>query len=308
MVLYRVVQVVRKRWVAHAMRLRRGDVGAIVGSGSVHGRLISRRAVGLVDGRGGALAGETWSRLSGLARIARMRRDMAGGSTTSVSGEAALTLLDLALDAATIRSLTDRWQDGAHDLDEVQAQGRWSELERSLNDVVAVRVAHKLLELLYIDKKLLDQHLLGRHLGTTDALLDDVGAELLFRKLDNLAPKARAHGRSEGDVIQVQNVLYDVVTERILDEMETMRSDLADEVDLLKARCVVNAALENTAPVAMSTDSDAVLAYSIEDELGLGRLEVIQALLNDVVAVQVLNEVHNLARQGLDDHLSLRTC
>jgi hypothetical protein len=254
------------------MRLRRGDVGAIVGGGSVHGRLVSRRAVGLVDGRDGALTGETRSRLAGLTGVARMRRDMARGSTTSVGGEATFTLLNLALDAATIRSLTDGWQDWAHDLNEVQAQCRRSELERSLDDVVAVRVAHQLLELLYIDKKLLNQQLLGRHLGTANALLDDVGTELLFRKLDNLALEASAHGRSEGGVVQVQNVLYDVVTERILDEMEAVRCDLTDEVDLLEARCVVNTALKNTTPVAMGPDSDTVLAYSVEDELGLGRL------------------------------------
>jgi hypothetical protein len=48
-----------------------------------------------------------------------------------------------------------------------------------------------------------------------------------------------------------------------------------------------------------------VLADGVEDELGFGRLEVVQALLDDVVAVQILDEVDDLTGQGFDDHLSL---
>ena len=48
-----------------------------------------------------------------------------------------------------------------------------------------------------------------------------------------------------------------------------MCGDLADKVDLLEARGVINAALKDAAAVAVGTDGDAVLAYCIEDELCL---------------------------------------
>lgn len=162
-----------KRRVAHAMRLRRSNVGAIVRSGSIHGDLVGRRATGLVAGGSLTLADEPRCRLARLGGVARMRRNVARGSTTSVGGKTTLTLLNLALNAATIRGLADRRQDGAHDLDKMQTQFRRGELERSLDNIVAIRVAHELLELLSI-KEFLDEQLLGRHLSTTNALLDDV--------------------------------------------------------------------------------------------------------------------------------------
>jgi hypothetical protein len=224
-----------------------------------------------------------------------VRRHLARGSTARVGCKTTLPLLDLALDAATVRGLADGRQDRAHDLDEMDAQSRRGELKRSLNHVVTVRVAHELLELLGVEK-LFDEELLGGHLGTADALLDDVGAELLLRKLDDLTLEALAHGSGESRVVQIEDILDDVVSKGVLDQVEAMGSDLADEVDLLEARCMVNAALENAAAMAVSTDSDAVLAYRVEDELSLGRLEVVQALLDDVVAVQVLDKIDDLAR------------
>ena len=189
----------------------------------------------------------------------------------------------------------------------MDTQSRRSELERRLDNVVAVRIAHELLKLLDITE-LLDQHLLGGHLGTADALLDDVGAEHLLGELHNLTLEAFAHGRGESSVVQVEDVLDNVVTKRILDKVEAVRRDLANEVNLLVARRMIDAALKNTAAMAVGTDDDAVLAYGIEDELGLRGLEMVQALLNDVVAVQVLDEVDDLARQRLNDHLGLRMC
>jgi ribosomal protein S20 len=114
-----------------------------------------------------------------------------------------------------------------------------------------------------------------------------------------------AHGRGEGSIIQVQDVLHDVVAKGILHKVVAVRRDFADEVDLLETRRMINAALKNAAAMAVRTYGDAMLAYSVEDELGLRRLEVVQALLDDVVAVQVLNEVDDLTGQGLNDHLGL---
>ena len=69
--------------------------------------------------------------------------------------------------------------------------------------------------------------------------------------------------------------------------MKTVCSDLADKVHLLEARSVVDAALKDTATMTVGTDSNAMLTYSIEDELSFRRLKVIKALLNDVVTVEI---------------------
>ena len=119
--------------------------------------------------------------------------------------------------------------------------------------------------------------------------------ELLLGQFANLALEALTHGCCEGSIVEIQDVLNHVVAERILYKMETMGRNLANEVDLLEANSMVNAALKNTATMAMGANGDAVLAYSIKDELSLHRLEVVQTLLDDVVAVQILDEINNLS-------------
>jgi len=68
---------------------------------------------------------------------------------------------------------------------------------------------------------------------------------------------------------------------------------------------MVNASLEDTAAMAMGADLNATLADSIEDELGVLRLEVVEALLDDMVAIEVLNEPNDLAVKGADDGVNL---
>jgi hypothetical protein len=233
---------------------------------------------------------------------------MARCSTTSICRKTTLALLDLALDAATVRSLTNRRQNRTHHVDETQTHVLGSELERCLDNVVTVRVAHELLEVLDVDEKFCDHHGLGWHLGAANALLDDVRAELLPGKLHDLTPKALAHGRSELGVVQIEDVLDDIVAEGVLDKIEAVRGNLANKVYLLIAGRMVDAALKNTAAVAMSTDNDAVFTHSIKDELCLGGFEVVQALLDDVVAIEVLDEIDYLAGQSSNDHVGLDTC
>jgi len=100
-------------------------------------------------------------------------------SATIVRGKTRLTLLDLALDAATIRCLTDCRQDRAHGIDQVHAELSWGKLESSLDDIVAVGIPHKLFELLWVHH-LLDHNGLGGNVGATDTLLNDIGAKFLL--------------------------------------------------------------------------------------------------------------------------------
>ena len=55
----------------------------------------------------------------------------------------------------------------------------------------------------------------------------------------------------------------------------------------------------------MSSDGDNMSTDCVDDELYIKRFEVIEALLNDVVAVQVLNQRDDLAVESLDDQLDL---
>ena len=117
--------------------------------------------------------------------------------------------------------------------------------------------------------------------------------------------ESEAQRSSERGFIEIKDVLNDVITEGILHEMETVGSDLANELNLLEARSVINAPLENAASVTVSSDSDAMRTDRIEDELSILSLEMVQALLNDVIAIKILNQRHYLVAQSIDNGLDL---
>lgn len=298
--LYRVLEMIGKGRIAHTMRLRGGDIGAVrIGNGSVHGRRLEGRCSGNLTSE------RSWSlgRLSSREYILRRTVSRA----TGVGSKTRLTLLNLALDATSIRSLADGRQDWAHALDEVDTQVWRGELKGSLDDIVAIGVAHHLLKLLGIHE-LLDHNTLCGHVGATDALLDDIGAELLTRKFGDLASKAKTQWVGKTRFVQVEDVLDNVIAEGILDQMEAIRGDLADKLDLLETGSVVDTALKNAAAVTMSADGDAVLTYGIENKLSILRFEVVQALLNDMIAVQILDKLDNLVGESFDDHVDLLEC
>jgi len=76
---------------------------------------------------------------------------------------------------------------------------------------------------------------------------------------------------------------------------------------LLHAGSMIDATLNNTATVAVSTNCDAVLSDGIKDELRVLTGEPVETLLDDVVAVEILNHRNNLACQCVDDDLFLLT-
>jgi len=90
-----------------------------------------------------------------------------------------------------------------------------------------------------------------------------------------------------------------------LNEGERILGDLADKLCLLGRRGVVYAALKNTATVSVGANSDAVRTYGVEDELRVIGTEVVEALLDDVIAVQILNQPHDLVLQSTDDGSNL---
>jgi len=78
-----------------------------------------------------------------------------------------------------------------------------------------------------------------------------------------------------------------------------------DKLALLVARGVVNATLQDAAAMAMGSDDDTASANGIEDELGVLGRQVVETLLDDVVAVEVLDERDDIISESLGDDLDL---
>jgi hypothetical protein len=64
---------------------------------------------------------------------------------------------------------------------------------------------------------------------------------------------------------------------------------------------MVNTTLKDTAPVTMSGNLDAVSSDSIIYELIVFRDKPVQALLNNVIAIEILDQRNNVKREGSDD-------
>lgn len=121
------------------------------------------------------------------------------------------------------------------------------------------------------------------------------------------------------------DVLNNIVSKRILDKLNCMSRNLLNQLSSLVTRCVVDTTLKDTTAVTMCSHWDAVSANSIENELcnvsmdstsldsnhltnlSILALEAVQALLDDVVTVEVLNQVDNLALKSTDDSGDLQT-
>lgn len=85
-----------------------------------------------------------------------------------------------------------------------------------------------------------------------------------------------------------------------------MADDLMDQCSLLITSSMINATLQDTTSVTMSSDNDTVDADSAEDEFSILRREMVQTLLDDMVAVDVLDEMNDIIAQSLNDDIPLR--
>lgn len=68
---------------------------------------------------------------------------------------------------------------------------------------------------------------------------------------------------------------------------------------------MIDATLENAAAVTVSTNFNTVHSNCIEDELSILSGELVQALLDDMVAVQILNQVNDSAVESINDNADL---
>ncbi len=143
-------------------------------------------------------------------------------------------------------------------------------------------------------------------LSSAKALLNHVGAELLLRQSSNLPIKRNAERVGEAFLLKVDDVLKDIIAERILHELEGAIGDLVNEPSLLNAGGMVDATLQDTTAMTMSPNHNTVGANCVEDELlkislkyswlaagtiylsVFGR-ETVETLLNHMIAVEILN-------------------
>ena len=121
----------------------------------------------------------------------------------------------------------------------------------------------------------------------------DLAAKLAYKRL------------SERSLVEVNDVLNDIVAERVLNEGERVVGDFGDELDSLRFRSVIDTALENTATVTMSCDFDAVGGYGSVDELVIFGSEFVQTFLDNMVSVQILNQDNNREAKSNDDGVDL---
>lgn len=116
-------------------------------------------------------------------------------------------------------------------------------VERSLNDVVSVRVAQQLLKPASV-QELANKERTEVRIGDTDTLpsatirlhahlLNDVGGKLLHRQGADVANELTNDSLAEAVVVQVKNVLDNVVAEGILNEVERVERDLSHELNSL---------------------------------------------------------------------------
>jgi hypothetical protein len=107
---------------------------------------------------------------------------------------------------------------------------------------------------------------------------------------------------------KLTDVLNDIVPERVLNKGEGVHGDVMDQLCLLRTSGMIDAALENTASMTMGTDSESVQARGVVDELGVIWAKMGQALLNDMISVEVLDERNNVITKCRDDSLNLGDC
>jgi hypothetical protein len=68
---------------------------------------------------------------------------------------------------------------------------------------------------------------------------------------------------------------------------------------------MINASLENATTMAVSSNINTVSTYGVEDELSIGWREFVEALLDDMIAVQVLDKLNNSESESVNDGLNL---
>ena len=69
------------------------------------------------------------------------------------------------------------------------------------------------------------------------------------------------------DERRLTDVLDHVISKGVLNKFQRMRRDFLNQLNLLDARCMVDASLKHAATVAMGSNRDAMFSNRIKDKL-----------------------------------------
>jgi len=104
----------------------------------------------------------------------------------------------------------------------------------------------------------------------------------LNRKTADVSDKSPDQRFREPSVVQIENVLNHIISERILNKVQRVEDDLSDELKSLRRGCVIDGSLQDTTSVSVGCDFDQVGCDGIVDELVVFRYKLVQALLDDL--------------------------
>lgn len=76
-----------------------------------------------------------------------------------------------------------------------------------------------------------------------------------------------AQGICEWLLLEIDDILQNIIAERILNKLESAICDLTDELSFLRACGMVDATLKDTAAVAMSPNGNAICPNRVKNEL-----------------------------------------
>ena len=199
----------------------RRTIAGSTGRGGVRtgGRCWQVTTIEIVGPITGALVHEgLLQHLGDLGTVGTVGQLVRSNLSTAVATAAARSLRchHLTGNATSVGGLSDGRQDGTNGVDNVLTGFCVSEIHGRLDNVVGKRVAKHLLELIAL-QYFLDHVTSRRIVSSAKALLDDIGAELLLRKRRHIAREGATHRVGEQRLSKIQNVLDNVVAERILD-------------------------------------------------------------------------------------------
>ena len=185
-----------------------------------------------------------WAPRNSMTGTVASERNLARGFVGSAHTSTTTTRRteDFCLDATAIRRGTDRRKQGTNGIDERRLAFRIAKVESSLDNIIGVGILDHLVQFPVLHH-LFDHHTTHVDPRSTDAFFDYIGAEFLLGQKRDATFEALAKRIGEGRLSNIDDVLQNIVAKGILDQREAIGDDLANDLRLLIACCMIHAAL-----------------------------------------------------------------
>ena len=142
---------------------------------------------------------------------------------------------------------------------------------------------------------------------------------LLNGKRAHISDKGPDEWFRESCIVQIENVLNDIVSKWILNEVERVEDDFSDQLNTLSGASMVDRSLKDTTTVSMSSDFNEIGSNGIVDKLVVFRNELVQTFLNNLivnpnlvesvraymVSVEILDERNDIHAESVDQSSDL---